>query len=104
MCGPVEKFNKSAVKGVVGAMHKKQGKKPSSTASASKASAPKGGRSSAVRKSSVNVGGSSASPSTTIKKRKSTVNTGSNSGGSSGVGANLNVQIYPINNQESKLI
>jgi hypothetical protein len=39
----------------------------------------------------VNVGGSSTSPSTIIKKRRSTLNTGSNSGGSSGVGANLNV-------------
>lgn len=90
MCGPVEKMNKSAIKGVVGAMHKKQGKKPSSTASGPKASTSKGGRVSDTRNPSVNVGGSSTSPSTTIKKRKSTLNTGSNSG-SSGVGANLNV-------------
>ncbi len=91
MCGPVEKFNKPVVKGVVGAMTKKRGLKPSSNASTSRSSAPKGGNISVVRKPSVNVGGSSASPSTTIKKRRSTINTGSNSGGSSGVGANLNV-------------
>ena len=56
-----------------------------------KASSPKGGKPLTIRKPSVNVGGATSSPSAAPKKRKSTLNTGSNSGGSSGVGANLNV-------------
>ena len=53
-----------------------------------KAPAPKGGQVLAIRKPSVNVGGTTSSPTSAPKKRKSTINTGSVNGG---VGANLNV-------------
>jgi len=62
-----------------------------SSGSNSKTSSPKGGQALAIRKPSVNVGGAVSSPSAIPKKRKAALNTGSNSGGSSGVGANLNV-------------
>jgi hypothetical protein len=93
MCGiPVEKFTQPKIKPMVEHMVRKSGgKKTSSTSSSPRASTPKGRASSVVRKPSVNVGGATSSPALSVKKRKTTLNTGSNSGGTSSTGVNLNV-------------
>ena len=98
MCGiPVEKLTQPNIRPLAQHMldkleRKKGGRKTTSSSSPSpRASTPKGRAPSVVRKPSVNVGGATSSPSLSVKKRKPTLNTGSNSGGTSSTGVNLNV-------------
>ena len=94
MCGiPAEKFTQPKIKPMVEHMVRKKGGRgtTSSSSPSPRASPSKGRAPSVVRKPSVNVGGATSSPALSVKKRKPTLNTGSNSGGTSSTGANLNV-------------